>query len=123
MTRSIPILEMTLWTAELEMTCWILIITRPRESWSMCSVHFSIAFTISHNENNSGGPGNDTIDPDLGNDLVDGGTGNDLLVIDYSTSAGALVNAFSSFVDGLTNSVGFANIEQFDITGTAQADN
>src|SRR5439155_1036455 len=37
--------------------------------------------------------------------------------------AGALVNGFSSFVDGLTNSVGFANIEQFDVTGTAQADN
>ncbi len=73
-----------------------------------------------------GGEGSDTLNPGTGNDYVDGGTEIDTLQLDYSSMTSPISltppNNGSGTITVAGNIVTFVNIEQFDISGSSQAD-
>ncbi|ABW32877.1 tandem-95 repeat protein [Acaryochloris marina] len=68
------------------------------------------------------GEGNDTVNAGLGSNTADGGEGTDLLVADFSDLISSGITMSSSFITGGNTTSVNANFENFDITGTNQAD-
>ncbi|WP_013325527.1 Calx-beta domain-containing protein [Gloeothece verrucosa] len=90
------------------------------------------------NDSLSGGDGNDTLQPGLGDDTVDGGTGTDSITVDYtnasfsylgydnlgiSNDSSGIYGSYYAKYYGIQRLLRYSNIEQFNITGTAQNDN
>jgi Ca2+-binding RTX toxin-like protein len=77
------------------------------------------------NDSLTGNSLNDTLNGGTGKDSLDGAGGTDLLVVNYSSSTGALNAAFgpgSSTVTSGAFSLSYSNFEQFNVTGTSLAD-
>ncbi len=85
------------------------------------------------NDNLTGTSGDDTFTPLTGIDTVNGGAGTDTLVVDYSgTHTAGIVystytpatgsGSFYAYNGGVYDQVNYSNIEKFNLTGTAFAD-